>query len=82
MFEPLALLREARRQEGLPAAELPEICVLDPTMTLFAALKILARQSGSRRGPCHHTDLHSFVLTGQTIGIVGFAGAVLVADRA
>jgi hypothetical protein len=30
VFQPAALLREARRQKGLAAAEMPSICVLDP----------------------------------------------------
>src|SRR5436190_5674749 len=30
IFRPAALLREARRQKGLAAAEIPPICILDP----------------------------------------------------
>ena len=29
-FKPENLLREARRQKGLPEAPVPEICILDP----------------------------------------------------
>ena len=30
IFTPQNLLREARRQKGLPEGQVPEICVLDP----------------------------------------------------
>ena len=30
IFTPQNLLREARRQKGLPEGQVPEVCVLDP----------------------------------------------------
>jgi hypothetical protein len=30
VFAPAALLREARRQKGLDALEVPPVCILDP----------------------------------------------------
>ena len=36
VFAPAALLREARRQKGLGAADVPSVCVLDPDGDLVA----------------------------------------------
>ncbi len=85
VFEPLALLREARRQKGLPAAEVPEICILDPDGDIVRRLKDSGAAKRVETWPCYHTDLYSFVLAGQTVGIVGCAVgapfAVLVAEE-
>ncbi len=39
VFEPSALLREARRQKGLATASVPSICVLDPDGDIVRRLK-------------------------------------------
>jgi hypothetical protein len=39
VFQPEALLREARRQKGLPQVSPPPICVLDPDGDLVRHLK-------------------------------------------
>ncbi len=85
MFEPLALLREARRQKGLPAAEVPEICILDPDSDIVRRLKDSGAANRVETWPCYHTDLYSFLLGNQTTGIIGCAVgspfAVLVAEE-
>ena len=39
VFRPEHLLREARRQRGLPARDVPEICALDPDGDLVRHLR-------------------------------------------
>ena len=39
VFEPANLLREARRQRGLPQADVPEICLLEPDGDILTALR-------------------------------------------
>jgi uridine phosphorylase len=85
VFTPDALLREARRQKGLAPADVPRICVLDPDGDL---LRLLRRGGAARRfegWACYHTELYSFALAAQTLGIVGCAVgapyAVLVAEE-
>jgi uridine phosphorylase len=85
VFAPENLLREARRQKGLPRAAVPEICILDPDGDI---VRLLARTGQSRRAgswACYHTDLHEFAHEGRAFGIVGGAVgapfAVLVAEQ-
>ena len=85
VFTPAALLREARRQKGLGDADVPPVCILDPDGDLVRQL----RQRGAARPfadwPCYHTDLYTFELAGQRVGIVarvvGASFAVLVAEE-
>lgn len=85
VFQPENLLREARRQRGLPAQDVPVICVLDPDGDLVGHL----RRHGATPCPgwaCYHTELFEFALRdGSTAGIVGCAVgapfAVLVAEQ-
>jgi uridine phosphorylase len=85
VFEPAALLREARRQKGLLAVDVPPICVLDPDGDIVRHLN--GRDAASRidAWPCYHTVLYGFDLTGQSAGIIGGAVgapfAVLVAEE-
>ncbi|MGH7055952.1 MAG: nucleoside phosphorylase [Stellaceae bacterium] len=85
VFAPENLLREARRQKGLPRAAVPEICILDPDGDI---VRLLARSGKSRRAEawaCYHTALHEFAHEGVDYGIVGGAVgapfAVLVAEQ-
>jgi uridine phosphorylase len=85
VFEPAALLREARRQKRLATVDVPPVCVLDPDGDIVRRLK---RGGDAKRfggWPCYHTDLYSFPLAGQTAGIVacavGAPFAVLVAEE-
>jgi uridine phosphorylase len=85
VFEPANLLREARRQKGLPAVPVPEICLLDPDGDILRALKRLGRAERLRYWPCYHTDLYEFAEEGERFGIigcaVGAAFAVLLAEE-
>lgn len=84
-FAPSALLREARRQKGLDAVEVPAVCILDPDGDLVRQL----RQAGAAKPfagwPCYHTELDIFDLGGHRVGIVGrvvgASFAVLVAEE-
>ena len=84
-FVPENLLREARRQMGLPEGQVPSICVLDPDGDIVASL--LDRGEAHEHDPwaCYHTTLHRFTLNGIGIGIirhvVGAPFAVLVAEE-
>jgi uridine phosphorylase len=85
VFDPKALLREARRQKGLALESVPEICVLDPDGDIVRTLKREGRAQIAKDWPCYHTDLYTFSLDGRSIGIVGCAVgapfAVLVAEE-
>ncbi len=85
VFSPAALLREARRQKGLPVVDVPPLCILDPDGDIVRSL----RRNGSAKPlegwPCYHTQLDTFTLGGHVAGIVGCAVgapfAVLVAEE-
>jgi uridine phosphorylase len=85
VFAPAALLREARRQKCLTAANIPSICVLDPDGDIVRRLKANGDASIANEWPCYHTELYTFTLGGQTVGIIGCAVgapfAVLVAEE-
>lgn len=85
VFEPAALLREARRQKGLPVADVPAVCILDPDGDIVRSLRKSAQAILSESWPCYHTELYEFALAGQTAGIIGCAVgapfAVLVAEE-
>src|SRR5690348_10188626 len=84
VFQPAALLREARRQKNVPAADVPAVCILDPDGDIVRRL----RAEGRARPfdwPCYHTQLDTFALAGETVGIIGCAVgapfAVLIAEE-
>jgi uridine phosphorylase len=85
VFLPSALIREARRQKGLPAVDVPEICILDPDGDIVRRLKAEGRAKRFDAWPCYHTDLYTFSFGGQTVGIlgcvVGAPFAVLIAEE-
>src|ERR1041385_6978939 len=86
VFRPEALLREARRQRGLPLVTVPEICVLDPDGDVVRHLKRTGAGRIHEGGACYHTELLAFELEGICeAGIVGCAVgapfAVLVAEQ-
>jgi uridine phosphorylase len=85
VFQPSALLREARRQRGLSAQDVPPVCVLDPDGDIVRHLKRTGAASRFESWPCYHTDLYTFALAGETAGIVGCAVgapfAVLIAEE-
>ena len=85
VFTPEALLREARRQKGVGATDVPEICILDPDGDIVRHLVATSRAHRSSTWPCYHTDLHIFEDDGLAYGIVGCAVgaafAVLIAEE-
>jgi uridine phosphorylase len=85
LFEPRALLREARRQKGLPVADVPPVCLLDPDGDVVSRLRQDGRATPLSGWPCYHTALDTFRLADRTVGIVGRAVgapfAVLVAEQ-
>ena len=86
MFQPGHLLREARRQRGLPERTVPALCALDPDGDLVRALRRSGRAQPSPGWACYHTELFEFTLAcGTLAGVVGCAVgapfAVLVAEQ-
>jgi purine-nucleoside phosphorylase len=85
VFEPANLLREARRQKGVPAVDIPEVCILDPDGDIVRALRRAGRAALSPGWACYHTDLFEFDYDGMRFGIigcaVGAAFAVLLAEE-
>lgn len=79
------LLREARRQKGLPLGQVPPICVLDPDGDLVEHLHATDRAYRHATWACYHTVLDTFVEDGMEFGIVGrvvgASFAVLVAEE-
>ena len=85
VFAPSALLREARRQKGLATASVPSICVLDPDGDIVRRLKANGQARLASDWPCYHTELYTFTVGIQAVGIVGYAVgapfAVLIAEE-
>ncbi|MBR1274885.1 nucleoside phosphorylase [Bradyrhizobium sp. AUGA SZCCT0283] len=86
VFRPEALLREARRQKGLPLVAVPEICVLDPDGDVVRHIKRKGNGRTHEGWACYHTELLAFDL--DDVGEVGIVGcavgapfAVLVAEQ-
>lgn len=85
VFSPSALLREAMRQKGLAIANVPPLCVLDPDGDILRRLKSNGEAKHLETWPCYHTDLYTFSLAGETVGIIGCVVgapfAVLIAEE-
>src|ERR1700687_3181062 len=85
VFRPAALLREARRQKGLGAGDVPPICILDPDGDIVRRLRHTGQARRHEGWPCYHTQLDTFTLAGQSVGIIGCAVgapfAVLIAEE-
>jgi uridine phosphorylase len=86
VFEPANLLREARRQKGLPRRDVPAICLLDPDGDILRALRRAGQAMPSPGWACYHTELFEFDCAGVQLGIIGCAVgapfAVLLAEEA
>jgi uridine phosphorylase len=84
VFQPAALLREARRQKNVPAVDVPPVCILDPDGDIVRRLRAEGR-ARPFEWPCYHTQLDAFELAGQLVGIIGCAVgapfAVLIAEE-
>lgn len=85
VFRPENLLREARRQKGLPIENVPDICILDPDGDILRQLREDGRAQRLPAWACYHTDLFTFEAGRERFGIVGFAVgasfAVLIAEQ-
>jgi len=85
VFLAAGLLREARRQKGLSAVDVPPVCILDPDGDIVRRLRQTEQAQLFEGWPCYHTDLYTFPLGGQIVGIIGCAVgapfAVLVAEE-
>lgn len=85
VFTPENLLREARRQKGIPNGKVPEICVLDPDGDLVRYLQRTRAAKLSATWACYHTELYEFEAGGARMGVLGCAVgssfAVLVAEE-
>jgi uridine phosphorylase len=85
VFRPAALLREARRQKGLAAVNVPPVCILDPDGDIVRRLQQSGQSKPFAGWPCYHTRLDALTLAGRTVGIVGCAVgapfAVLIAEE-
>jgi uridine phosphorylase len=85
VFAPANLLREARRQKGLPESCVPETCILDPDGDILRTLRREKRASPSTAWACYHTELYEFDHGPDRFGIIGCAVgasfAVLLAEQ-
>ena len=85
VFRPENLLREARRQRGVPDAAVPAVCALDPDGDIMRALRVNERSTRAAGWACYHTEMDVTEHAAITIGVVGLAVgapfAVLVAEQ-
>lgn len=87
VFQPAALLREARRQKRLPDTLVPPACLLDPDGDIVAHLTRTGRARPHPGWACYHTELVTFELPGvpHPVGAIGRAVgapfAVLLAEQ-
>ena len=73
VFEPVNLLREARRQNDLPDVPAPRVCLLDPDGDIAAHLESSGQGHRHPGWACYHTDMWVTGVSGTTIGVVGRA---------
>jgi uridine phosphorylase len=85
VFQPENLLREARRQLGLPIEAVPAVCALDPDGDVVRTVRAGGRSRRAGGWACYHTEMDVTEHRGVTVGVVGLAVgapfAVLVAEQ-
>jgi len=85
VFAPENLLREARRQKGLPEQTVPSICVLDPDGDILRRVLAANQAMLDPHWACYHTQLYTFTYDRMPLGIIGCVVgapfAVLVAEE-
>jgi uridine phosphorylase len=85
VFQPENLMRETRRQKGVPAGRIPQVCILDPDGDMVAHLVLKEQAERDPAWACYHTTLYRFKRGGMTFGIIGCAVggpyAVLLAEQ-
>jgi len=84
-FDPANLLREGRRQRGLPTVPVPEVCLLDPDGDIVRYLRDSGRGQIHPGWACYHTEMWTVEVDGIVMGVVGMAVgasfAVLIAEQ-
>jgi purine-nucleoside phosphorylase len=85
IFRPENMLREARRQKGIGAAPVPEVCVIDPDGDIVDHVRRHHAAQPSAHWACYHTRMWEWTTEGIHYGIVGHAVgssfSVLVAEQ-
>ena len=81
-FKPENLLREARRQKGLPARAVPEVCVLDPDGDIVRRLLSDGRARPHDGWACYHTELYVAEPNAAETGGAVFANPIGLIGRA
>src|ERR1700694_3439658 len=85
VFAVAHLLAGARAQKGLPVANVPPVCILDPDGDLVDYLCATRQSTRDETWACYHTQLDRFTHAEHEFGIVGrVVGApfaVLVAEE-
>ncbi|OYV41450.1 MAG: uridine phosphorylase [Rhodospirillales bacterium 20-64-7] len=85
VFVPAAMIREARRQKQIPSVDVPSVCLLDPDGDIVRRLRADGRARRFEPWPCYHSELYTFHVGEQLVGVVGCAVggpfAVLVAEQ-
>lgn len=85
VFNPENLLREGRRQKGLPDCDVAKVCVLDPDGDIVRYLQKNNLVELSPCWACYHSNMYTFKSGDITLGIigcvVGSSYAVLVAEQ-
>lgn len=84
-FTPQNLLREARRQKGIPETPVPVVCILDPDGDIVRHLLATGRARPVEGWACYHSAMYCFEQGGREYGIIGCAVgasyAVLLAEQ-
>ena len=70
-FTPESLLREARRQKGIPNAPVAEICILDPAGDIVHYLRAAGCGQPVTGWACYHSMMDRFDEGSREYGIVG-----------
>lgn len=85
LFTPENLLREGRRQKGIPMGDVPSVCLLDPDGDMVAYLLKNKQALLCPYWACYHSNLYQFTWEGLEFGIIGCAVgasfAVLLAEQ-
>ena len=85
VFQPQNMLRESRRQKGLPRGDVPEVCILDPDADIVRLVRSANAATPCPNWACFHTEMWEWRHRGRRVGIVGGAVggsfAVLVAEQ-
>ena len=84
-FRPEDSIAAVRKQRKLPAADLPEICVLDFDGDLTDSLAAAGEAKACPDWPCFHTKMWTLAVDGRRCGLIdrtiGGPYAVLVAEQ-